>query len=301
MDRRNFLKSASAVVLANQMTLIGKAKSQVKNPTVYELEDIHSNSISTLFSALGGIQSFIEKELSQAIVLIKPNICLPHNDKSGTTTSIQVIELLCQYLISLGVKKIIIADHTLQKATDFINLDINKLDKKYPQVNLFLANEERSYIPVEGCGKTLKGTSILKLISHVDMFINIATAKHHSATHVSLAIKNLMGVIWNRMDLHTKMNLHKAIADLPLIIAPDLNIIDATRVLLNGGPAGPGPVINDDRIFASTDILAVDSVVTSRYNFGGKRLSAKDVAHLWASYQNKVGEIELDKIIVKKI
>lgn len=301
MDRRNFLKSASAVVLANQLTHISKAMGQEGNSIVYEVDEINSNSIIELFSALGGIQRFIQKDLSQAIVLIKPNICLPHNERMGTTSSIQVIELLCQYFISLGIKKIIVTDHTLQKATDFIDLDINKLDKKYPGVNVFLANEERSYLPTQGCGKVLKNTSVLKLTSHVDLFINLATAKHHSATHVSLAIKNLMGAIWNRVDLHTKMDLHQAIADLPLIIIPDLNIIDATRVLLNGGPAGPGPVISDNRIFASTDILAVDSVVSSRYNFGGKSLSAKEVPHLWASYQNKIGEIELDKITVKKI
>jgi len=48
-------------------------------------------------------------------------------------------------------------------------------------------------------------------------------------------------------------------------------------------------------------MLAVDAVVTSGYNFGGRSLSAKEVAHLWTSYKNGVGEIDLNKIDVVKL
>jgi uncharacterized protein (DUF362 family) len=301
MDRRNFIKSTSAVLLASQMPLLSKTQDQPNNPIVFEVEEFNSNSIAALFSAMGGIQRFIQGDLSKSIVLIKPNICLPHSDKMGTTSSVQVLEQLCQYLISSGIKKILITDHTLQKSDDFKDMEINNLGKRYKEVEVFLSNAERWYQPVQGCCRELKSTSVLKLTSRADLFINLATAKHHSATHVSLAIKNLMGAIWNRMDLHTKMNLHHAIGDLPLIITPDLNIIDATRVLLTNGPTGPGKVITDNRLFASTDILAVDSVVTSRYNFGGKILPARQVTHLMAAYNNKIGEIELDKITIKKV
>jgi uncharacterized protein (DUF362 family) len=109
-----------------------------------------------------------------------------------------------------------------------------------------------------------------------------------------------MGVIWDRSAFHTKLDLHQAIADLALAVRPGLSIIDASRVLLNGGPVGPGPVTKDNRIFASTDMLALDSVVTGRYDFGGKTLSAKEVPHLRAAYDNGVGEIDIKKIDVQK-
>ena len=53
--------------------------------------------------------------------------------------------------------------------------------------------------------------------------------------------------------------------------------------------------------FAGLDMLALDAVVASRYNFGGKNLTAKTVPHLWASYQNGIGEIDLQKIQIEKI
>ena len=164
-----------------------------------------------------------------------------------------------------------------------------------------MANEQRLYQPVQVEGKVLKEVETLKLIPKVDLIINLATAKHHTATHVTLAIKNLMGLIWNRSVFHTDLDLAQAIADLALVIRPQLNIIDASRVLLNGGPTGPGPIINDNRLFASRDILAVDSIVTSRYNFGGKSLTPREIPHLWAAYQLGIGEIDHQKIQLQKI
>ena len=164
-----------------------------------------------------------------------------------------------------------------------------------------LANERRLFRPTRVNGRVLKTTEILRIVQRVDMLINLATAKHHSATNVSLATKNLMGLIWDRSVFHTGLDLSQAIADLALAIRPTLNIIDASRVLLNGGPTGPGPVIKEDRLFASCDILALDSVVASRYSFGARSLSAEDVPHLWATYKNGVGEIDIEKIRVENV
>jgi uncharacterized protein (DUF362 family) len=107
-----------------------------------------------------------------------------------------------------------------------------------------------------------------------------------------------MGVIWDRKVFHTGIDLDQALADIAMVVHPHLNIVDASRILLNRGPVGPGPLEKPGKIYAGTDIIAVDSVVTSAYNFGGKSLSAKEVAHLWASYKSGAGEIDLEKIEV---
>ena len=56
-----------------------------------------------------------------------------------------------------------------------------------------------------------------------------------------------------------------------------------------------------NRVFASTDILALDSVVTARYSFGGKARTANEVAHLRAAYDNGVGEIDLKRLDLQKV
>jgi len=300
MKRRKFIQLSSAALLTNFLP-VNNMFSQSSGSVVWEVEGTGSDAVKVLFDSIGGIKKLIPKELSRATVLLKPNVCLPHKSKNGTITSHTFIDALCEYLLNQGVKKVIIADHTLQDKKRFKNIELNQVAAKYPKVKLILANEQRYYEHVEVEGKVLKTTETLKLLKKVDLFINLPAAKHHSAANVSLAIKNLMGLVWDRSVFHTELDLAQAIGDLALAIRPQLNIVDASRVLLNGGPTGPGPVITENRLFASTDMLAVDSIVASRYNFGGKSVSPDEIPHLWASYQNGIGEIDLQKIQLEKL
>ena len=300
MKRRQFLEIGAATLVSPLLPLNIYSSNQDKSP-VWEVEGIPEKSIPALFEELGGLKSLLTKDIVQSTVLIKPNLCLPHGPEMGTTSAPDVIEALCLFLESQGVKRIIIADHTLRQFSSNKNTAIHEIPSKMQQVKLILTNEQRLYLPVQVAGKVLHETEILKMLNRVDLLINLATAKHHSATHVSLAIKNLMGLIWDRSIFHTSLDLSQAIADLALVIRPGLNIIDTSRVLLNGGPTGPGPIIKDNRLYAGFDILALDAVVVSRYNFGGKTMTAKEIPHLWSAYQNSIGEIDLHNININKV
>lgn len=300
MNRRDFIKFNACVLAAGLLPLGGLA-GETGNSTVWEITGTSTESFAALFNHLGGLKEFIKTDIAKATILIKPNICLPHPPESATTTSPLVIEALCEYLIKAGATRIIIADHTLQDTNQFKRISLFDIVGKYSEVKLILANEHRYYSPVKVAGKELKETEVMKLVQKADLLINMPTAKHHSATHVSLAIKNLMGTVWDRAEFHTKLDLHQAVGDLPLIVRPQLNIIDAGSVLLSGGPTGPGSIIEENRLFASNDILAVDAVVASRYDFGRKSLPPNQIAHLKAAYRNGVGEIDLNNINIEKI
>jgi len=304
MDRRKFLKVSSTALIASQLPVaqyISAAPIPGEMSTVYELVDVDQDKIRTLFDAFGGLETFIKTDPARTTVLIKPNICLPHSSGRGTVSSPALLELIVNELLSFGIKSIIVADHTLQKTEDFNNIELISVLEKYREVKLVFANEERMFQPIEVDGKVLKNTDVLRLLSRAGMFINVATAKHHQTTHVSLAIKNLMGTIWDRTVFHTSLEINRAIGDLAMAVKPTLNIIDASTVLLSGGPVGPGELINDNRIFVSTDICAVDATVVSRYNFGNRSLTAREVPHIRAAWENGVGEIEEDKIRMVKI
>ena len=283
MNRREFLKISAATTLSSFLPLHLSKAADTSIPLVWEVEGSPNDGIRSIFSAMGGIETLISKELSKATVLIKPNICLPHQAEMGTTTSPEVVESICNYLLNKGIGKIIIADHTLQKTNNFKRIALNRLIEKYEEVKLMLAdpqqlsqpieingtelkmekhqdvklifaNQQRLFNPIDVNGKVLKTTEIFKIIPRVDLLINLPTAKHHAATQVSLAIKNLMGLIWNREEFHTRFDLPQAIADLAMSIRPGLNIIDASRVLLNGGPVGPGPIIKENRLETKNDL-----------------------------------------------
>jgi uncharacterized protein (DUF362 family) len=324
MDRRNFLKTGFTVVAGSLLPIrialgdeaipdVGAAADSVlragadslgagrPEPIVWEIEGEPAKTVKALFSVLGDLKEVIGKEPGEATVLIKPNLCLPHPSGMGTTTSPDLVDELCSHLFAGGVKRVVVADHTLQQAKNFEKSEMVRIVAGYKDAKMILANEERWFEPVEVDGKVLKQTDVFKMLPRVDFFINVATAKHHSATSVSLATKNLMGLIWDRSAFHTKMDLHQAIGDLALTVRPDLSIIDAGRVLLNGGPTGPGPIKKDSRIFAGTDVVALDTIVTSRYNFGGRSVVPGEVRHLLAAHENGVGEIDIAKIKVVQV
>lgn len=300
MKRRDFFKVCSAA-LASQFAMKNETYGDVPDPVVWEVEGVSQEAIPALFDAMGGIDRLISVDLARATILLKPNICLPHTSDFATTTSPELVESLCTFLIAAGAKKIIVADHTLRDAKKFANIELFGVVERFPEVRLILTNEQRLFAPVEVEGKVLKTTEALKMLQRADLFINLPTAKHHSATKVSLAIKNLMGLVWDRSVFHTDMDLGQAIGDLAKVIRPHLNIVDASRVLLDGGPTGPGPVIKDNRLFASMDMVAVDSIVTSRYNFGGRRIRPQEVSHLSAAYDHGIGEIDPEKIQLEKL
>jgi uncharacterized protein (DUF362 family) len=295
MVRRDFIKTGAIAVGASFIPFQDIIAADEKTK-VYEISGIPENTILKLFATLGGIKSLINKDISKATILIKPNICLPHKDTNATITSLAAVKTICEYLLQEGVGRIIIADHTLQTADQFESIEMVTYVRSNPKLSLMLANEQRFYNPRQIDGQVLKTTETLKILEKVDYFINLPTAKHHQATHVSLSLKGLMGVIWDRQVFHTEIDLDQAIADLAKVIRPHLNIVDASRVLLNRGPVGPGPIDNAGKLYASTDMVAVDAIVASRYNFGGKSLSSKDIPHIWNAYKSGVGEIEQEKI-----
>ena len=300
MNRRQFIQFSGWAALTP--FLPANIFSQSKTtPIVFETNGTEVAHIEAIFSALGGLGQMLTKSPERATVLIKPNLCLPHAAKIGTTTTPAAVLSLCQFLVKNKIKRIIIADHTLQKTANFANHEFHRLAEKFPQVKMIFANDQRFFKPVTVPGKVLKKTETLKLLGRADFVINFATAKHHSATQVSLAVKNLMGLVWNRTEFHTQLHLHQAIGDLTLAIKPRLNLIDASRVLLNGGPTGPGPIIEENKLFASQDIVAVDATVVSRYNFGGRSLAPGEILHLVAAHKNGAGEIDPEKIRVERL
>jgi uncharacterized protein (DUF362 family) len=300
MKRRRFLEISAASLVSPLLPQIAYPSFQDKS-SVWEIEGTPEKSIPALFEALGGLKSLVAGDIDQSTVLIKPNLCLPHGPGMATTSAPELIEALCHFLISQGAKKIIITDHTLNQFKNIKDTSLHELTSKFKQVKYILANEQRLYQPVQVAGKVLHETEILKMLNRVDLLINLATAKHHSATHVSLAVKNLMGLIWDRSRFHTQLDLSQAIADLALAIRPGLSIVDASRVLLNGGPTGPGPIVKDNRLYAGVDILALDAVVVSRYNFGERTSTAKEIPHLWSAFQNAIGEIDMQNIDIHKV
>jgi uncharacterized protein (DUF362 family) len=129
-----------------------------------------------------------------------------------------------------------------------------------------------------------------------DVLINVPAAKSHSAAKVTFGLKNWMGAIYARRPWHTFYDLNKAIADLASIIRPQLTVLDATRSLLTGGPAGPGKILHSETVLAGTDPVAVDTLALQLGPFGGNGYSVEDIRYLGYAEALGVGTTKIDEL-----
>jgi uncharacterized protein (DUF362 family) len=119
---------------------------------------------------------------------------------------------------------------------------------------------------------------------------------------MSIAMKNLMGIIWNRKIFHIS-NLQQCIADVcTLDKKPVLNIVDAYRVLKTNGPRGKSKedVVLSKALFVSQDMVAVDTAATKFFS-QIREMPLSDVKYLSHGQEMKLGTMDIDKLNVKRL
>jgi uncharacterized protein (DUF362 family) len=89
-------------------------------------------------------------------------------------------------------------------------------------------------VAVPGAVK-LKRMAFHELILEADVFINAPILKNRSRAGMTCAMKNLMGIVWDREAFH-RLDLDQCIADSCLFRKPALNVVDAWKVMLSTEP-----------------------------------------------------------------
>ena len=116
------------------------------------------------------------------------------------------------------------------------------------------------YVQADLGGKLLTEWPVLKCFIETDRLINMPIVKQHSLSRCTLGMKNLYGIIGGRRNrLHQQID--QSIVDLATFARPTLTVVDATRVLLRGGPQGGSldDVAIENSVLCATDQVAADS------------------------------------------
>jgi len=256
-------------------------------------------AVERAVAMLGGIEKFVKKGDR---VVLKPNMSFPNSPDMGTTTSPEVVHGVAELCRKAGAAQILVVDHTLRRSELCLaRSGIKTACEGIPKTYVMALLDQKFYreVPVTN-GKVLHTVGIMKNVLDADVFINLPAAKSHSATGVSLGMKNLMGVIWDRRYFHKQVDLNQAIADLSSAIRPSLTIMDASRVLTDGGPGGPGTVEGLQTIVAGVDPVAVDAYTVGLSKWYGKHFTADQVKHILYANKLGVGEIDMGKLLIGK-
>ena len=271
MNRRRFIEGAAATAVAISWNNPLFAAPEADGDGPWDLVAVRNSEAVPMFeagiAALGGMKAFVQK--GQRVV-VKPNIAWDQPPEIPANTNPELVGAIVKHCLQAGASKVVVFDHTCHNwERSYKNSGIAKAVEDAGGV-MAPANLESHYREVEmPKAKTVKKALIHKEMLDCDVFINVPILKHHGGAKLSLCMKNLMGVVWDRRFFHSK-GLDQCIADLCFTPKqPDLNIIDAYRILRKNGPQRRAK--EDGEIaryqMLGTDMVALDAAAAKH---GGK-------------------------------
>jgi uncharacterized protein (DUF362 family) len=243
---------------------------------------------------LGGMGKLVK---SGDFVVVKPNIAWNQPPEIGATTNPEVVAEIVRMCKECGAGRVLVIDHVIDRPAEMVlGLTGIMAAGKSAGAEVAAAQNESDFRRIEiSKGQAIKTDTCLKEILKADVFINVPVAKTHGATKLTLGMKNMMGCIWDRQAWH-RNKLDQCIADYATTIRPDLIILDANRILLTGGPKGPGKTKEVGKVIAGVDQVAVDSYGASLFDMSGSEIS-----HIKLAHEMGVGEMDLTKVNIKNV
>ncbi|MHC4308233.1 MAG: DUF362 domain-containing protein, partial [Planctomycetota bacterium] len=231
-------------------------------------------------TAIGGMDKLVSRGDN---VVIKPNIAWDRRPEYAVNTN-------------PFVNRVKVIDHTCASNPDtsYTNSGIEKAAKEAGAEVRFVNRELFRDIKIPD-GKVLDSWKYYEELIYqdeTDVLINVPIAKQHSASRLSMALKNTLGMVGgNRGSLHK--DIHPKIADLNKVVKVDLTILDAFRTLRRHGPTG-GRLEDVDNNFETArrlvfcvDPVAVDSYGATLFGYQGR-----DIGYIRESYEAGLGEID---------
>ena len=299
MDRRKFLNTSAKGAIALGAGLVPHISLAATSPDVALVKGAPGAATRAAVEMIGGMGSVVKKGNR---VVIKPNMSFASTPNVGANTHPLVVQAIAAMCWEAGASSVLILDHSL--APGPICLERSGVKAAAATVRddmVYMVNDSDHYSEVKiKDGKTLKETEIVKSVLRADVLIAAPTAKSHSGAGVSLSLKGMMGLIYDRGSLHRK-GLDSCIIDLCTVLRADLSVIDATHVLSTNGPRGPGKVLDENKVIASRDMVAADAVAVAEFTWYGKKFQPRQVAHIRHAHERGLGRMDIENLRVERL
>lgn len=303
MQRRSFLKavgvgtwSGAGFVLGDPIRRALAAESTAGNP---DLVAVKNGEPEALFDrgieALGGMGRFVKKGQK---VVVKPNIGWNVPPERAANTNPRLVRRIVEHCLQAGAKEVYVFDHTCDGWRDSYRTSGIEQAVKDAGGKLAPGNSEGYFqtVAVPG-GRRLREAKEHELVLQADVFINVPVLKSHGGARLTVAMKNLMGVVWDRGEWHAN-DLHQCIADFATYRKPDLNVVDAYNVLLRHGPRGvsAADVANLRSQLLSTDPVTADAAAAKLFG-----LEPDAVDYIRIAGEMGVGRKDLENLAIRRI
>jgi len=304
MDRRDFFKKVFSVAAVAGISSITKsvpllaAEAETANKKPPDLIAIRNGTPEKMFdkgiAALGGMKKFIRKGQT---VVVKPNIAWIANPEGAADTNPILVKRVIEQCFGAGASRVYVFDHTCDDSNTTYNVSGIEKAAREANATVVQANKESYFQEVRVPGAhALKQVKVHELILESDVFINIPILKHHGSTRMTCAMKNLMGVVWDRAYYH-RTDLNRCIAEFPLYRKPDLTIVDAYNILTDGPRAKSlEHVVNKKMQLISKDMVALDAAASKIL---GEEV--ENITYIKIATDLGLGTSNLDEVNIKRI
>lgn len=304
MNRQEFLKSialSGAAAVGMNAAESAFAAGGKDNDLVAVMGGEPGEMFDKAIEAMGGMDRFVKKGDK---VVIKPNIGWDAVPEKAADTNPDLIGALVRACLNAGAKEVSVFDHTCDSSwrNCYKNSGIEKATIDNGGTML-PGNDEVYYEDVKlPKGVSLKETKIHKSLLDCDVWFNVPVLKNHGGAKMTIAMKNLLGIVWDRRYFHQN-NLQQCIADICTFAKkPVLNIVDAYRLMQNNGPRGRSldDAVMTKALFMSTDIVAIDTVAVKFFN-QVRNMPLDEVKHIAMGQDLGLGTMDVASLKTKRI
>ncbi|MBU2515782.1 DUF362 domain-containing protein [bacterium] len=303
MNRRDFLRTQAKGILwlsvGTSNLLLPEWGIAAGVPDIAKVKGAPAAATRAAVELLGGMSQFVKPGNR---VVIKPNMSFNRTPEQASNTHPEVVRELAVMCKEAKAGKIFILDHTLGPPKACLERSgIQKACESVDPDMVFSANDDNLYQEktIPG-GKSLNKTQIIKEVLKADVLIAAPVAKSHGSTGVSLSMKGMMGLVWDRWIMHRR-DLDVGIVDICSVLKADLTVIDGSRVLSTNGPNGPGKVLNENTIIASRDMVAADACAVSSFTWYGRKFKPQQVGHIREAHQRRLGRMDIENLQITSL
>ncbi len=301
MRRRDFLRwqMHGALWLAAGAAVPGAAFAS-NAPEIGVATGDYAAATRAAVELLGGMQTVVSPG---DVVVIKPNMSFPNPPEMATTTHPLVVKELAVMCREAGAEAVRILDHPLSRVeTCLERTGIAEVCRLIPGAEAKGVADPNLFVEADiDAGEDMRQNVFMRDALEADVLIAAPVAKSHGATGVSLGMKGMMGLIYERGVMHSIYDLDESIVDLNTKLTADLTVVDATRVLTTNGPFGPGKVITPRTVIASRDIVAADAYTVQRYEWYGRRIRPDQVGHIRIAHRRGLGRMDVENMRTEEV
>lgn len=280
LNRRTFLHLFGAFVsLFGMEESFGGIRVFLKSPKEERpprlRENLFKENGKSLVSVVGGkdVKAMVREAVSRVggferlgirgkTLLVKPNVVAAR--KNPTTSNPEVVGATVSLLYEAGASRVYVGDMSaLFRLPTKENMEKTGIAKAARDAGgQVLYFEDHEWIKVKLlAGRYIKEVYVSEWIFNVDRVINLPVIKTHRSAQYSICLKNFIGATHFRQRPYFVDRRHweEVVSEINLAYTPDLNIVDGTTIMVEGGPWS-GTEKETNLIIASGDRVAADAV-----------------------------------------